>query len=269
MSGELSARELEFLRESNAIEEIENIDYADPANAQPGSGHVGAFLDMREVAARQRPVGLDDICRWQRWITEEQTRFGHKMPNRGVGVLRGDDAPYNVRVGMHFAPEYPKVARLMEVWIRDLGARFALPEARRGEMLFVADLVGEFFQRFEGIHPFVDGNGRVGRLVANCLTLSLGQMLIVFRASERTDFYAAHRNKPAMKLFIANKMREVVISPFTGEMLYRVGGDLAADIMENANHADRWVVERHFMLPTLLEWQRQADEKDRARGLLR
>jgi hypothetical protein len=115
-------------------------------------------------------------------------------------------------------------AGLMQAWIEDLHARLALPEARAGAVLLVADTGGEFLQRFEAIHPFVDGNGRTGRLVANYVNLSLGQMLIVFRARERPAFYAAHRSKPAMKLFIADKLREVAISPFTGELsLVHVG----------------------------------------------
>lgn len=267
MSVELSNRELEFLRESNAIEDIENIDYADSANAKAGCGHVGAFLELRAAAAQRRSIALDDICRWQRWITEEQARFGHEVPARGIGVLRGDDAPFNVRVGTHFPPDYPRVAELMRKWIYDLHARLVLPEAASGALLFTIDVVGEFFQRFEAIHPFVDGNGRTGRLVANYVNLSLGQMLIVFRASERPQFYAADRSKPAMKLFIAEKLREESFSPFTGEPLYRVGGDLAADIMENADHSYRCVIERHPLVPTLLEWRRQAEEKDRARGV--
>lgn len=186
MSAELSTRELEFLRESNAIEDIDNIDYAVAANAQPGRGHVGAFLEMREAASSHRLISLDDVCRWQRWITEEQAQFGHEMPERGVGVLRGEAAPYNVRVGMHFPPEYPKVGGLMQTWIDDARARLTLPEASEGATMFVADAVGEFLQRFEAIHPFVDGNGRTGRLVANYVNLSLGQLLIVFaRASGR------------------------------------------------------------------------------------
>lgn len=72
-----------------------------------------------------------------------------------------------------------------------------------------------------------------------------------------------------MKLFIAGKLREVVVWPIIGEMLCRVSGDLAADIMENADHSYRCVIERHPMIPKLLEWQQQADEKDRARGLLK
>ena len=269
MTAELSARDLEFLHESNAIEDIVNIDYADPANAQAGRGHVGAYLSMREAVAANRVIGLEDVCRWQRWITEEQTRFGHEMPERGVGVLRGPEAPYNVRVGPHLPPEYASVPGLMQAWTDDVRTRLTSSEAQTRELMFVIGTIGELFQRFEAIHPFVDGNGRTGRLAANYVNLSLGQLLIVFRASERPSFYAAHRSKPAMKLFMARKWREVALSPFTGELLYRVRGDLAADVMENADHSYSCVLERHRMIPTLEEWQRQADDKDRARGVLR
>lgn len=63
---EFGARELEFLRESNAIEDIGNIDYSDPENARPDQGHVGAYLEARDAAQRRRLIAIDDICRCKR-----------------------------------------------------------------------------------------------------------------------------------------------------------------------------------------------------------
>jgi hypothetical protein len=258
----LDDRELTFLRESNAIEDIENIDYALPENAQPDLGHVGAFGEMRDAACRKRSIALDDVCRWQSMIAEEQRRFGHEIPATGVGQLRGERAPFNVRVGSHFAPEYQAVAGLMATWLSDLHARMA--ERGGTDLIHVADVLGELFQRFEAIHPFVDGNGRTGRLVANYVAMFLGVPLIVFRASERPDFYAAHHSKPVMKLFMLQKLREVAVHPMTGKLLRRVRGDAATDIYRDDSGREI-VAEQHRLVPAIEDWSRLAAEKERSR----
>jgi hypothetical protein len=166
---------------------------------------------------------------------------------------------------MHFPPEFVQVAELMQKWIDDLASRLAKPLAGGPALNVAADIIGELFQRFEAIHPLVDGNGRVGRLVANYLALFLGRMLIVFRADERPAFYAAHRSKPAMKLFVASKLREALVHPLSGQLLRRVGGDLATDIYASES-GEESIMERHDVVPSLEDWARQAAAKDATRN---
>lgn len=42
---------------------------------------------------------------------------------------------------------------------------------------------------FERIHPFVDGNGRVGRMLMNWQRLKAGLEVIVIKADERQEYY--------------------------------------------------------------------------------
>jgi fido (protein-threonine AMPylation protein) len=42
---------------------------------------------------------------------------------------------------------------------------------------------------FEFIHPFVDGNGRVGRMIYNAHRLKLGQPIRVIKESEKDEYY--------------------------------------------------------------------------------
>lgn len=48
-----------------------------------------------------------------------------------------------------------------------------------------------FHNRFEHIHPFTDGNGRVGRLVLNWMLIKDGYGTILFRNRNRIAYFSA------------------------------------------------------------------------------
>ena len=52
-----------------------------------------------------------------------------------------------------------------------------------------ADKAWFYHHVFECIHPFIDGNGRVGRLVLNQLLLIAGQPWHVVESEKRLDYY--------------------------------------------------------------------------------
>jgi Fic family protein len=49
----------------------------------------------------------------------------------------------------------------------------------------------EFHQRFEQIHPFIDGNGRTGRLLFNWMLLKSGYGVILFKNKNRQVYFSA------------------------------------------------------------------------------
>lgn len=87
-----------------------------------------------------------------------------------------------VRVGMHIAPAPEHVERMMENLLIDYVSDL--------ESYFL-DKIAFFHLGFEYIHPFCDGNGRLGRVIMNYQLLQLGLPRIILRNSEKERYYQA------------------------------------------------------------------------------
>ena len=87
-----------------------------------------------------------------------------------------------VRVGTHIAPAPEHVERMVEEILNEY---LGISEA------YFIDKIAKFHLDFETIHPFCDGNGRIGRALINYQFLRLGFPSVIIRNKEKKYYYKA------------------------------------------------------------------------------
>jgi Fic family protein len=85
-----------------------------------------------------------------------------------------------VRVGKHIAPAPEHVARMVEV---------LLNEYKENHEKNILANISHFHLQFETIHPFCDGNGRIGRVLINLQLQALGYPNVIIRDKEKQSYY--------------------------------------------------------------------------------
>ena len=53
----------------------------------------------------------------------------------------------------------------------------------------ITEAIAEFHLLFEGIHPFIDGNGRTGRLILNLELIKAGLLPVNIKFADRRQYY--------------------------------------------------------------------------------
>ena len=98
-----------------------------------------------------------------------------------------------VRVCTHIAPAPEHVERMVEA---------AVTEYISDNQSYFLERIARFHLEFEIVHPFNDGNGRIGRALINWQLIRLGFSPIIIRNKEKSGYYdsfSAYREKKNLK----------------------------------------------------------------------
>ena len=132
--------------------------------------HAKVFLEMLK---KKEKTTEDILLKWHNEI------FSGSKPD-----IAGRYREYLVRVGEYIAPDWQEVRKLMTDLIKYL---------QKNKEINPVEFSAKIHYKFEMIHPFSDGNGRVGRLLINDILWLSGYPMIIITYKKRRSYYKAFK----------------------------------------------------------------------------
>jgi Fic family protein len=162
-------------------------------------GHRDAFEYVVAIADASEP------------LTERRVKEIHSLVLMNDAMHKGvyRNVPVAILGAAHTPPLPYMVLQQMEALIADYDT---MKRERH-----IIEAIAEFHLRFEGIHPFIDGNGRTGRLIMNLELLKARFLPVNIKYIDRDkyydcfeDYYAStHTPDMLMELLIAYETQEL------------------------------------------------------------
>lgn len=240
-----------------SLEQVSAIVEGKPVRGtQKEIAEVRGAIKAYEALVQYQAHSIDDLLDAHKKMTEEILSDAGRFRSGGVGVHKGDKV-------VHVAPQADRVQVLMADLLRWLEHTEDHPLIRSCV----------FHYEFEFIHPFSDGNGRIGRLWQ---TLILGQWREVFYSlpienaikNNQQDYYdalATADDKADSAVFIEFMLRVILASisttdPVTDlvtdpvEKLLSVMGNgylSSAQMMAKVGLSHKPTFRKNYLLPAL------------------
>jgi len=136
-------------------------------------------------------------------VDKEWILFLHKMLMTNIrdDIAGRFRALYEyVRVGTHIAPAPEHIEKMIEALLIEYSSK---------QNQHFLEKISEFHLEFEYIHPFIDGNGRIGRVLANYQLMQLGFPPIIVRDKEKQSYYDSFKEYQSSNKKKTDKMEKV------------------------------------------------------------
>ncbi len=214
----LTQGEIERLREEFLIE------YTYNSNAIEGNTLTlqetamvleGVTINQKPLKEHLEAIGHRDAFQYVEGLVKDKvelSEYAIKVIHSLVLMDRPEDKGVYRRIPVRIMGAFhePPQPYMVEPLMRDL----LLKHAERKKSMHIVEAVALFHLDFEGIHPFIDGNGRTGRLLMNLELMQNGYPAIYIKFTDRRRYYDAfdlhYRSKSAelMIRIIAEYMNE-------------------------------------------------------------
>lgn len=136
-------------------------------------GHRDAFLYVQDIAKKDMPLTESVIKNIHALVLmnrPEDKGVYRRIPVKIMGAYTEPVQPYLIE---------PKMTELL------------VTDNERKGVLHDIERIARFHLEFEGIHPFIDGNGRTGRLLMNLELIKCGYPPINVKFADRKRYYDA------------------------------------------------------------------------------
>ncbi len=136
--------------------------------------------DIKETEAHSK-LFLKILDKKERLSKEALLKWHKEIFEQTKQDIAGKFRNYLVRVGEYIAPDWQDVERLMNQFIKFVNT----------DKLNNVELAARAHYQFEKIHPFGDGNGRIGRLIMNYLLWHNKYPMLIIEYKKRNLYYKA------------------------------------------------------------------------------
>lgn len=136
--------------------------------------------DVKETESHFK-VFLDMIQSKEKFSNKLLLNWHKEIFNETKNDIAGKYRNYLVRVGSYIAPNPKEIEERMKRLIDFLN----------NHKLNAVEVSARTHYRFEKIHPFGDGNGRIGRLIMNKILWDAGYPMFIIEYKNRKSYYKA------------------------------------------------------------------------------